>query len=97
MGAMINNGKKRVSKFDKMTNEQKTAECIKFWAAPNDALFTQETLACVFNKSISWFQLKRCTGGGIPYHKEPRQRSILYKKSDAIEYFSPSTKQNTSS
>jgi hypothetical protein len=43
-------------------------------------------LAIVYKKSLPWFQLKRCAGGGIPFSKEGR--TILYKKQDAMDYFS---------
>jgi hypothetical protein len=31
-----------------MTSEEKAAEAIKYWAAPNDATFTPEVLAIVY-------------------------------------------------
>lgn len=85
----------RLTKLDRMTTEEKAAEAIKFWAAPNNATFTQEVLAIVYKKSLPWFQLKRCTGDGIPFSKNGR--TILYTKQDAINYFSKQTFQSTSS
>jgi hypothetical protein len=32
----------RLTKLDRMTSEEKAAEAIKYWAAPNDATFTPE-------------------------------------------------------
>jgi hypothetical protein len=31
----------RLTKLDQMTSEEKAAEAIKYWAAPNDATFTR--------------------------------------------------------
>ncbi|RZG71869.1 DNA-binding protein [Acinetobacter wuhouensis] len=84
----------RLTKLDRMTVEQKTAEAINFWAADNNATFTPEVLSIVFKKSLPWFQLKRCTGDGIPFYKEGR--TILYKKEDAINYFSANKFESTS-
>lgn len=84
----------RLTKLDRMTIEEKAAEAIKFWAADNEATFTTEVLAIVFEKSLAWFQLKRCAGGGIPYYKQGR--TILYKKQDAIEFFSANRYHHTS-
>nr|WP_314367671.1 DNA-binding protein [uncultured Acinetobacter sp.] len=85
----------RLTKLDQMTSEEKAAEAIKYWAAPKDATFTPEVLAIVYKKSLSWFQLKRCAGGGIPFSKEGR--TILYKKQDAMDYFSKQFHESTSS
>ena len=85
----------RLTKFDRMNNEEKAAEAIKYWAAPNDATFTPEGWAIGYKKSLPWFQLKRCAGGGIPFSKEGR--TILYKKQDAIDYFSKQFHESTSS
>jgi hypothetical protein len=54
-----------------------------------------EVLAIVYKKSLPWFQLKRCAGGGIPFSKEGR--TILYKKQDAMDYFSKQFHESTSS
>ncbi|RYY79963.1 MAG: DNA-binding protein [Moraxellaceae bacterium] len=88
--------KKRLTKLDKMTPEQKAAEAIKFWAAPADAMFSPETLAIVFKKSLPWFQLKRCTGGGIPFSKPDKGRDVFYKKADALAYFDKNQMHSTS-
>ncbi|MCH7380648.1 DNA-binding protein [Acinetobacter higginsii] len=85
----------RPTKLDRMSQEEKAAEAIKYWAAPNDATFTPEVLAIVYKKSLPWFQLKRCVGGGIPFSKEGR--TILYIKQDAIDYFSKKKHTSTSS
>lgn len=95
MGAM-HDPKKRLTKLDKMTAEQKSAEAIKFWAAPDNAMFPAETLAIVFKKSLPWFQLKRCTGGGIPFLKSDKGRDVFYKKSDALAFFGKNQMHSTS-
>ena len=38
----------RLTKLDRMSIEQKTAEAIKFWASPIDAAFPPETIAITF-------------------------------------------------
>lgn len=85
---------KRLTKLDRMTTEEKTAEAINFWAADNEATFTPEVLSIVFKKSLAWFQLKRCTGDGVPFYKEGR--TILYKKQDAIDFFASKKYDSTS-
>lgn len=84
----------RLTKLDRMSNERRAAEAIRFWAAPSEATFSTEVLAVVFSKSLPWFQLKRCAGGGIPYYKQGR--TILYKKQDALDFFSARKLNNTS-
>lgn len=84
----------RLTKLDRMTTEEKAAEAIKYWAAHEEATFTPEVLSIVYHKSLPWFQLKRCTGGGIPYFKEGR--TILYKKKDVIQYFETTKVSSTS-
>jgi hypothetical protein len=40
----------RLTKLDQMTSEEKAAEAIKYWAAPNDATFTLKFwLLCIKN------------------------------------------------
>lgn len=86
----------RETKLDRMSDAQKAAEAIKYWTAPDEAVFSQEVLAIVYERSIAWFQLKRCTGGGIPFSKREGTRAILYKKSDAIAYFGTRSVNSTS-
>ena len=100
MGAMLNNSgsKKRLTELDRMTPEQKAGEAIKYWAAPDDAMFSPVVIAIVYKLSLSWLQQRRCTGTGIKYFKpDPKSRTVLYKKSDAIQYFSQRECRNTSS
>ncbi|MEB4800563.1 DNA-binding protein [Acinetobacter soli] len=85
---------KRPTKIDRMTPEEKLVHTKQFWIAPNDAVFPPETIAVVFNVSLSWLQLKRCTGDGIPYTKGARK--ISYQKSDVIDYFDRKKLNSTS-
>lgn len=85
---------KRLNKVERMTAEEKIAETTRFWKSPDDALFPPETIAIVFDVSLAWLQVKRCSGSGIPFTKGVRK--IHYKKSDAIEYFDRGKVQNTS-
>ena len=60
-------------------------ELIKnFWAAPPEALFGQETIAPVTNKSIKTLEADRWRGCGIPYRKCSGR--VLYRKSDVVSW-----------
>ncbi|RKG33443.1 DNA-binding protein [Acinetobacter guerrae] len=85
---------KHPSKLERMTTDDKLVHSKQFWDAPNNAFFPPETIAIVFNVSMSWLQLKRCTGGGIPFTKGARK--VSYQKSDAIEYFNRQKLKSTS-
>jgi hypothetical protein len=87
---------RRQTKLARMTEDQKSAEVLLYWSAPEDAVFSQETLAIVYNRSIAWFQLKRCSGGGIKFCKAVGTRSIVYRKSDARNYFEGRFVEHTS-
>lgn len=86
--------KRRLNKLERMTPEEKLLETKRFWESSDDAPFPPETIAIVFDVSLSWLQFKRCTGGGIPFSKGLRK--ISYQKSDAIEYFDRQKLNNTS-
>lgn len=83
----------RLTKLDRMTVKEKVEETIKFWAADNNATFAPEVLAIVFEKSLTWFQFKRCAGGGIPYYKQGR--TILYKNKMQWSFFLQKTAKHT--
>ena len=53
---------KRLTKVDRMTNEEKDKITQSFWNAPNEAVFPPEDVSVVFNISLSWLQAKRCKG-----------------------------------
>lgn len=85
----------RLTKLDRMSIEQKTAEAIEFWSSPIDATFPPETIAIAFKVSLPWLQLKRCDGGGIPYHKPEGTRKVLYRKADVLNFFNSKKLQHT--
>jgi hypothetical protein len=65
-----------------------------FWAAPEEALFNQKTIAAVLSCSQSKMERDRWAGTGIPYHKIGRR--CLYRKAQVVEWidrhsFAPST------
>lgn len=85
----------RLTKLDRMTYEQKLNETNRFWSSPNDSYFPPETIAIVFDVSLSWLQLKRCIGGGIQFTKVG-SRKIRYQKEDVLEFFDQQKLCNTS-
>ncbi|PVZ86950.1 DNA-binding protein [Serratia sp. S1B] len=91
----INISKKRLTKLDRITPEQILIETNRFWNSPTDAYFPPETVAVVFDVSLSWLQLKRCVGGGIPFTKASARR-IRYQKQDILEFFDQKKLNNTS-
>ena len=64
---------------DNRTPSEHVAE---FWNAPDDALFTQEILELVVQKSGAWFEKHRWAGTGIPYTRIGRKP--LYQKRDVL-------------
>lgn len=75
----------RLTKIDKMSEPEKKALIKDFRNAPSDAEFTPETISLVYHLSLAWLQKKRCEGGGIPFSK-PTAKTVLYRKSDVLEY-----------
>jgi len=55
-----------------------------FWGAPIEALFGQETIAAVINKSIKTLEADRWRGVGIPYRKVGGR--VLYQKQDVVNW-----------
>ncbi|MDQ8951981.1 DNA-binding protein [Acinetobacter rudis] len=84
----------KLTKLDQISPEERLSETQRFWVSPDDALFPSKTIALVFDVSIPWLQLKRCTGDGIPYVKSGPRR-VLYKKKDAVEFFNKKTVLHT--
>lgn len=62
-----------------------------FLSAPADALLPTKIVAAYLNKSISWFNCKAVSGGGIPYIKLGNKR--LYKKQDVLDWLNSQTKK----
>lgn len=75
----------RLTKLDKMTNDDKKLLIDSYRNAPNDADFPPEVLALVYGFSLPWLQKKRCEGDGIPFFK-PTAKTVLYKKKDVVDY-----------
>lgn len=65
----------------KKTDAELVAE---FWTAPNEALFGQETVAPVLNRSIKTLESDRWRGKGIPFRK--CKGRINYKKADVLNW-----------
>lgn len=65
-----------------------------FLSAPADALLPTKIVAAYLNKSISWFNCKAVSGGGIPYIKLGNKR--LYKKQDVLDWLNSQTQKVTS-
>ena len=65
-----------------------------FLSAPADALLPTKIVATYLNKSISWFNNKAISGGGIPFIKLGNKR--LYKKQDVLDWLDINTKKVSS-
>ena len=85
----------RLTKLDRMTSEEILMETKRFWDSPQDAYFPPETVAIVFDVSLSWLQLKRCDGAGIPFTKASARR-VRYQKQDILVFFDQKKLNNTS-
>lgn len=85
----------RLSKFERMTAEEKAQEVERFWKSQDDVPFPPETVAAVLEVSPSWLQAKRCSGGGIPFTKIS-ERKIRYIKADIVEYYNQRKVNHTS-
>ncbi|WP_287906579.1 DNA-binding protein [Acinetobacter sp.] len=85
----------RLSKFDRMTAEEKAQEVNRFWNSSDDVCFPPETVAAVLEVSPSWLQAKRCSGGGIPFTKIS-ERKIRYIKADIVDYYNKRKVNHTS-
>lgn len=68
-----------------MKPEQTRLDLInEFYAAPDQALFSQKTLCAVLDCSEALAERMRWRGGWIPYVK--CGRSVRYRKSDILTY-----------
>ena len=86
---------KRLNPLDKMTDHQQAAEAVKFWMAPDDAMFPPATIAIILKRSLSWLQNKRCTGDGIPFTKPDGNKIVYYQKADVLEYIKKNKMEHT--
>jgi hypothetical protein len=75
----------RLTKLDRLSNEEKQSLIIDYRNAPDDSDFPPEVLSLVYGFSLPWLQKKRCEGDGIPFYK-PNAKIVLYKKQDVIEW-----------
>lgn len=72
--------RKRTSKVKKPDFELVTV----FWSAPNEALFGQETIALITNRSPKTLECDRWRGQGVKYRKCSGR--VLYRKADVIAW-----------
>lgn len=66
-----------------------------FWAAPAEALFSQQTIASVLNKSEAWCERARLVGGGPQFRK--LGRSVVYRKADVVAWINRHEPVNSTS
>lgn len=57
----------------------------QFWDAPMEALFRPPVIALVLCKTQAWAERKRTVGGGPRFIRIGR-RSVVYRKSDVLEW-----------
>jgi hypothetical protein len=67
----------------------------EFEAAPDNALFRQETPCALLDCSSATLERDRCVGGGIPYLKIGR--SVRYRKNDILAYLAGSKSKSSTS
>lgn len=84
----------RATKLDRMSHEEKKALIDDFRSAAPEAEFPPEVIALAYSLSLSWLQKKRCNGGGIPFSK-PTSRTVLYRKSDVLEFMDANRHKHT--
>jgi hypothetical protein len=65
----------------KMVRQELSAQ---FWAAPSEALFSQQTLATALDRPESWFEHARVKGTGPAFRKIGGR--ILYCKADVLAW-----------
>lgn len=80
-------------KIADMSLEHKLALKTNFMNAPEHAEFEQEIIAIYYSISISLLQQWRCHGGGPKFKKVGR--TILYQKSDVLEFFNQKYENTT--
>jgi hypothetical protein len=76
------------------SHERSRADLVDdFYRAPDDAMFRQETVAAVLNKSCAWMELKRWRGGGPAWRKIGH--NVLYTKRSVQEWLSQFVERNS--
>ena len=61
-----------------------------FWAASDECLFTQATVAAVLQRGTKTLERDRWKNSGLPYRK--LLGSVLYKKSEVLEWIEQNSK-----
>jgi hypothetical protein len=57
---------------------------LRFWAAPNEALFPSDVIAKVRNVSVALLERERGLNSGPPYRKI--RGRVLYRKGDVLQW-----------
>ncbi|WP_411687840.1 DNA-binding protein [Acinetobacter indicus] len=86
--------KKRLDRLARLSEEQRLSFIHGFWNLPEDAVFPPEAVALVCDMSLSWLQVKRCQGNGIPFVKIG-PRKVGYIKRDVLKFLSENRYENT--
>ncbi len=73
-----------MGKKDSLSSKSRLEMVNEFWASPDQALFTQETLSAVTGLSHSFFERARWIGDGPNFIK--LSRVVRYKKSEVIAW-----------
>ncbi|WP_347460331.1 DNA-binding protein [Acinetobacter thermotolerans] len=84
----------RLTKLDKMTQEEKTAVIEDYRNAPDDAMFPPEAIALTCHISLSLLQKMRCEGTG-PVFSKLSAKTILYKKEDVLNWITEREQKRT--
>ena len=65
-----------------------------FVNANDNALLSTKIVSAYMGLSLSWYNVKAVTGGGIPYRKIGNKR--LYQKKDVLDWIANNSKKVTS-
>lgn len=84
----------RLTKIDKMTEEQRVSAVNGFMNATPEESFRPEVVALYLGVSLAQLQKLRCIGGG-PCFCKPTGRTILYKKQDVLDWINQSRMKHT--
>lgn len=84
----------RLTKLDKMTQEEKIAVVDDYRNAADDVMFPPEAIALVYHMSLSLLQKMRCDGTG-PVFSKLSAKTILYKKKDVLNWLKECEQNHT--
>jgi hypothetical protein len=79
-----------------MPDKDRATILAAFYAAPDDALFDEKTIAAVRDCSLATMQRDRWAGTGIPFIK-PTPRTVRYRKSTVNNWLDRPEQMSTSS